>query len=63
MIDNQKLAAALRDFADERDWDQFHFRPENALWSKLDNVYFQRHAAVQPRPHARRHAADDRSRR
>ncbi|HKP63444.1 MAG TPA: glucan biosynthesis protein D [Polyangiales bacterium] len=23
----------------ERDWDEFHFRPENALWSKLDSRF------------------------
>ena len=28
MIDNQKLATALRSFAAERDWDQFH-TPKN----------------------------------
>lgn len=28
MIDNQKLATALRSFAAERDWDQFH-SPKN----------------------------------
>ena len=32
MIDNQKLAAALRDFAAERDWDQFH-TPKNLATS------------------------------
>ncbi len=32
MIDNQKLALALRDFAAERDWDQFH-TPKNLATS------------------------------
>ena len=32
MIDNQKLAMALRSFAAERDWDQFH-TPKNLATS------------------------------
>jgi dCTP diphosphatase len=32
MIDNQKLAIALRSFAAERDWDQFH-TPKNLATS------------------------------
>ena len=32
MIDNQKLALALRSFAAERDWDQFH-TPKNLATS------------------------------
>ena len=32
MIDNQRLAAALRSFAAERDWDQFH-TPKNLATS------------------------------
>ena len=32
MIDNQKLAVALRNFAAERDWDQFH-TPKNLATS------------------------------
>jgi dCTP diphosphatase len=32
MIDNQKLAQALRSFAAERDWDQFH-TPKNLATS------------------------------
>lgn len=32
MIDNEKLALALRDFAAERDWDQFH-TPKNLATS------------------------------
>ena len=32
MIDNEKLAAALRSFAAERDWDQFH-TPKNLATS------------------------------
>src|SRR5579871_3802676 len=32
MIDNEKLAVALRDFAAERDWDQFH-TPKNLATS------------------------------
>ena len=32
MIDNQKLATALRTFAAERDWDQFH-TPKNLATS------------------------------
>ena len=32
MIDNEKLAAALRSFAVERDWDQFH-TPKNLATS------------------------------
>lgn len=32
MIDNRKLAAALRTFAAERDWDQFH-TPKNLATS------------------------------
>lgn len=32
MIDNQNLAVALRDFAAERDWDQFH-TPKNLATS------------------------------
>jgi dCTP diphosphatase len=32
MIDNEKLATALRSFASERDWDQFH-TPKNLATS------------------------------
>ena len=32
MIDNHKLAITLRDFAAERDWDQFH-TPKNLATS------------------------------